>query len=80
MLYDEDGRKTPKYKNECENQGKIPSLIAIPSLLWVTPSDALIDVYLGKIASPLCRWRCPWCNGHRRRIWTRDTSSNPGQD
>ena len=25
-------------------------------------------------------WRCPWCNGYRRRKWTRRTSSNPGRD
>ena len=32
MLYDGDGRKTPKYtKNEYENQGKISRLVALPS-------------------------------------------------
>ena len=24
--------------------------------------------------------RCPWCNGYRRRKWTRRHSSNPGRD
>ena len=31
VIYDEDGRKTPKYKRENEKQGKIPRLVALPS-------------------------------------------------
>ena len=30
-LYDGNGRKTPKYKNKCEKQGKIPCLVTLPS-------------------------------------------------
>ena len=29
MLYDVIGRKTPKYKNECETKEKIPPLVAL---------------------------------------------------
>ena len=54
MLNDEDGRKTPKYKNERENQGKITRLVALP-LIRLTSSNALVNVYLWRRASPLCR-------------------------
>ena len=32
MLYDGDGRKTPKYKRR--NKGKIPRLVSLPSTKW----------------------------------------------
>ena len=64
MLYDGDGRKTPKYKNETKE--KIPRLVALPPpfdemeadcfpVVCCTPSDALVDVYLWRWTSPLCR-------------------------
>ena len=39
MLYNGNGRKTPKYKNECQNQGKIPRLVALPSPFYEMAAD-----------------------------------------
>ena len=40
MIYDGDGRKTPKYENEYENQGKkIPRLVALPSPVYEIEAD-----------------------------------------
>ena len=31
----------------------------------------LMNVIFGWSANNLANWRCPWCNGYRRRKWTR---------
>ena len=43
VIYDGDGRKTTKYKNEYENQGKIPRLFSLPDCVMPS-SDTLVDV------------------------------------
>ena len=39
-----------------------PSLPLLPGSLWprVVAPDRILSI-----------WRCPWCNGYRRRKWTR---------
>ena len=42
---------------------ELPFLLPYVELSWV--------IFLGCKLPRVLSWRCPWCNGYRRRIWTR---------
>ncbi len=60
---------------ECEKRDKYLDLARELKKLWkmkVTIIPIVIGAF-GTLTKGLLKglWRCPWCNGYRRRIWTR---------